>query len=291
MLKGCIHVWAGMFESYKTMAGIELSSAILEGRKAFDEFQVRKQYPILSLNRDMDPALFQDYARPFGLLKQEEFRWERPGAEMLHALDSRVLEKAVKGRILILDTMLDFASITEAFQSKEWIEFFSKLRRLISVCGCVAIVMLVHPTKTGAKSNLINPSEYLKDSVTFGGKIDLGYGFRKIENTFQILIERIKGRGFKKGLQFTITVNDELGNSYLDKGRFPVCQKPGQVKREKQSTGRPPKGDAYIHQQILDFKSQGKSNREIADLVNLSEKTIRRRLQAAEFDSNERKTI
>ena len=41
------------------MAGIELSSAILEGRKAFDEFQVRKQYPILSLNRDMDPALFR----------------------------------------------------------------------------------------------------------------------------------------------------------------------------------------------------------------------------------------
>jgi hypothetical protein len=135
--------------------------------------------------------------------------------------------------------MLDFANITEAFQSKEWIEFFSKLRRLINVCGCVAVVMLVHPTKAGAKSPTINPSEYLKDSVTFGGKIDVGYAFRKLENTSQILIERIKGRGFKKGLQFTITHSDELGNSHLDGGRFPVCQRPGEVKIEKQFTGRP----------------------------------------------------
>lgn len=27
LLKGCIHVWAGMFESYKTMATIELCAA------------------------------------------------------------------------------------------------------------------------------------------------------------------------------------------------------------------------------------------------------------------------
>ena len=117
---------------------------------------------------------------------------------MLHALDPRVLEKAVKGRILILDTMLDFASITEAFQSKEWIEFFSKLRRLISVCGCVAIVMLVHPTKTGAKSNLINPSEYLKDSVTFGGKIDLGYGLGRSKTLSRFSLSGSRGAALRK---------------------------------------------------------------------------------------------
>ena len=42
LLKGCIHVWAGMFESYKTMATIELCAAILDNRPAFDHFTVTK---------------------------------------------------------------------------------------------------------------------------------------------------------------------------------------------------------------------------------------------------------
>ena len=145
LIKGGIHVWAGRFESYKTMAAIELSKAILQNRKVFDEFEVRKQYPILYLCPDMSPELFQEYARPFGLMQDKDFRWQKPGGDTFHMIDSPVMERAVKGRILILDTMLDYAAIQKAFESGEWINFFTKLRRLVNVCGCVAIVMLVHP--------------------------------------------------------------------------------------------------------------------------------------------------
>src|SRR5579862_2076526 len=74
LVKAGIHVWAGMFESYKTVTGIELSAAILEKRKAFDWFDVKSQYPVLFLCPDMSPEQFQEYARPFGLMQQKDFR-------------------------------------------------------------------------------------------------------------------------------------------------------------------------------------------------------------------------
>jgi len=291
LIKGGIHVWAGRFESYKTMAAIELSASILHNRKVFDHFNVRHQYPILYLSPDMGPELFQDYAKPFGLMQHKDFRWQRPGGETLHMVDSPVMQRAATGRILILDTMLDFAKIKEAFQSGEWIEFFTKLRRLINVCGCVAIVMLVHPTKTGAKSNTIDPSEYLKDSVTFGGKIDIGFAFSKLENTSQIFVERIKQRGFKKPVSFTIAVNNDDGDSHLDRGCFPVYLKPGEAgKKEDHATkkpGRPadPQRDELI-QTILNFREQGKTFEEIAERTGKSERTVRRYHKESAFDSN-----
>jgi hypothetical protein len=291
LIKGGIHVWAGMFESYKTIAAIELSAAILQQRKVFELFEVRKQHPILYLCPDMAPELFQEYTRPFGLMNDKEFRWMKPGGDTFHMIDSPVMERAVKGRVLILDTMLDYAQIQKAFESGEWIAFFAKLRRLINVCGCAAIVMLVHPTKTGAKSNSIDPSEYLKDSVTFGGKIDVGFGFSKLEKTSQVMVERIKGRGFKKQqFSFSIAYLDDEGNSNLDRGRFPVYLKPGEAgKKEdhvaKDKGGRRPNPERdAIAQQIKQLKGDGETFPQIAEQLKLSLSTVKR--YCITFDSN-----
>lgn len=53
LIKGNIHVVAGRFEAYKTMALIELSDAILSERPAFDHFKVHHRYPIMFLCADM----------------------------------------------------------------------------------------------------------------------------------------------------------------------------------------------------------------------------------------------
>lgn len=280
LLKGCIHVEAGMFESYKTMATIELCAAILDSRPAFDHFTVRKQYPILYLCPDMSPELFQEYVRPFGLMENKDFRWQKPTSEVFYSIDSPVLQRAVEGRILVLDTMLDYAQIQKAFESGEWIAFFKKLRRLINVCGCAAIIMLVHPTKTGARSNSIDPSEYLKDSVTFGGKIDVGLAFSKLEKTSQVFVQRIKGRGFKKQqFSFTIAYLDDAGNSNLDKGRFPVYLKPGEAGRKEDhvpTSGRKPNPKKEQQKQlILQLRGDGKTFKEIATEVGIPESTAR----------------
>lgn len=277
-----IHVWAGMFESYKTVATIELCSAILDNRPAFDHFKVRKQHEILYLCPDMSPELFRDYVQPFGLAQKKGFRWQKPNADVFHSIDSPVLERAVKDRILVLDTMLDYAQIQKAFESAEWIGFFKKLRRLMDVCGCVAIVMLVHPTKTGAKSNSIDPSEYLKDSVTFGGKIDVGLAFSKLDKTSQVFVQRIKGRGFKQQqFSFTIAYLDDEGNSNLDRGRFPVCLKPGEAGRKEDhaaTSGRkanPRKQE--LTQRILQLRDgdEAKSFKEIGLELGLPTSTAR----------------
>jgi hypothetical protein len=293
LLKGCIHVCAGMFESYKTMAIVEVCSAILDNRPAFDHFTVRKQYPILYLCPDMSPELFQEYVRPFGLMENKDFRWQKPTSEVFYSIDSPVLQRAVAGRILVLDTMLDYAQIQKAFESGEWIAFFKRLRALINVHGCAAIIMLVHPTKSGARSNTIDPSEYLKDSVTFGGKIDVGLAFSKLDKTSQVFVQRIKGRGFKKQqFSFTIAYLDDDGNSNLDHGRFPVYLKPGEAGRKedhvaKDKGGRKPNPEKdSLTQQIVQLKAEGKSMAQIAEQLKLSLITTKRYYKSS-FDANE----
>ena len=297
LLKGCIHVWAGMFESYKTMATIELCAAILNSRPAFDHFTVRTQYPVIYLCPDMAPELFQEYVRPFGLMVNKDFRWQKPTSEVFYSIDSPVLQRAVAGRILVLDTMLDYAQIQKAFESGEWIAFFKRLRGLINVHGCAAIIMLVHPTKSGARSNTIDPSEYLKDSVTFGGKIDVGLAFSKLDKTSQVFVQRIKGRGFKKQqFSFTIAYLDDDGNSNLDLGRFPVYLKPGEAGRKedhvaKDKGGRKPNPEKdALAQQIRQLKDEGKSFPQIAEQLKLSLITAKRYYKSSFYATQEEAT-
>ena len=287
IVKGSIHVFAGRFETYKTMFLIELCSSILDGRPVSNQFKVLHRYPVLFLEEDMSPEQFYDYAAPFNLMKHgEDIRVKHPRG-IMHAIDSPVLQKAVNGRILILDTMLDFAQIEKAAESGEWVKFMQRLRELMTVHGCVAVIMTAHSTKTGAKSTDIDPSEYFKDSATFGGKVDIGYGHKALPDSSQIEIKRIKQRGFKKALNFTIAVYDDDGESNLSKGTFPVYQKPGEFKKGK---GRPAKRDPETVKQIKACKAAGKSNRDIAEEVGLSEPTIRRILdedQKQTFDFSE----
>jgi hypothetical protein len=293
LLKGCIHVWAGMFESYKTMATIELCAAILDNRPAFDHFTVKAQYPVLYLCPDMAPELFQEYVRPFDLMKSKEFRWQKPTSEVFYSIDSPVLQRAVAGRLLVLDTMLDYAQIQKAFESGEWIAFFKRLRALINVHGCAAIIMLVHPTKSGARSNTIDPSEYLKDSVTFGGKIDVGLAFSKLDKTSQVFVQRIKGRGFKKQqFSFTIAYLDDDGNSNLDHGRFPVYLKPGEAGRkedhiEKDKGGaRPNPKEKELADEIKSYRQEDLPWPAIAEKTGLSVSTAKRYYNRS-FDANQ----
>ena len=199
-------------------------------------------YPVLFLCADMSPELFDQYASPFNLRKHGSDLRVKKASGGIPDISDPVLQKAVRGRILILDTMLDFAKIQKAFESGEWITFMQNLRELMTVHGCIAIVMTAHATKAGARSNTIDPSEYLKDSVTFGGKIDVGYAFSKLDGTSQVFVERIKSRGFKKALSFTITVNDGDGESNLDRGRFPVFLKPGEAGKKQDHVVNRPSG-------------------------------------------------
>jgi hypothetical protein len=157
----------------------------------------------------------------------------------MRGLDDAVLRKAVNGRLLFIDTMLDYAEIENPFQSNEWVVFFKKQRLLITNYGCVAIVMLCHPTKTGGRSSSIDPTEYLKDSVTFGGKIDIGIAMSKLENG-HTFVQPIKGRPLKGDKRaFTISSTGEEGENWFDQGRFPVVLKPGEAGRKEDHMAKP----------------------------------------------------
>jgi AAA domain len=273
LIKGNVHVVSGPPEAFKTMGLIEFSSAVLDQRPVFDLLKVNRRYPILFLCADMSPVQLDVWAAPFNLRKHaSDFRVMKGNAGIPNISDS-VLQKAVQGRILILDTMLDFAKIQKAFESGEWNMFMQQLRELITVHGCIAVLMTAHATRAEVKSDSdnINAAQYFKDSVTFHGKVDIGFGCKVLKDTSLVKWERIKGRGFKYNkFSFTVAVHDEAGNSNLDSGRFPVFTPPEGMKqlaeKRKVLNGRKPNSDK---QQKIEFaKSVDGSWQDKADGIN-----------------------
>lgn len=286
IIEGGITCFAGLFESYKSMAAFELSAAILQERPAFDYFTVYRHCEILFLCPDMPPGLFKKYASCFGLHNDPQFRAISPVSDIFAGIDHPSLQAAVRGRILILDTMLDYARIKDAFRSDEWVVFFQKLRELIRVYGCIAIVLITHPTKAGARNSEIDPTEFLKDSVTFGGKLDIGFAFRKPDRKLgKLFVERIKGRPFEgKSLTFTVASHDDNGQSYISRGRFPIYDKPeaaGELRDHLQNnrSGRKSNLTPEIHEQIDGFLRTATPQREIAARLGLSLATAQRYIE------------
>lgn len=288
IIKGNVHVVAAPPESFKTMGMIEVSSAILDERPVFDLLAVNSRHPIMFLCADMSPVQLDEWAAPFNLRKHgDDFRVMRGGAG-IPKVDDPVLQKAVRGRILILDTMLDFARIQKAFESGEWTKFMDNLRGLMNIHGCVAVIMTAHSTRAEVKSESdnINKGEYFKDSVTFHGKTDIGFGCKVLKGTSQVKWERIKGRGFKyRNFSFTVAVHDEAGNSNLDKGRFPVFTRPEDMKELKEERkaqaasrgGRKPNPEKNLFaEKIRELKAQGKTIPEIAEQLEISESSVKR---------------
>jgi len=173
-----------------------------------------------------------------------------------------------------VDTILDVAKIQDAFQSAEWVEFFGKTRLLIEQHGCKAVVLIAHPTKSGARSATIDPSEYLKDSVTFGGKVDVAFGFRKIDGTAKVQVERIKGRGFERPIKFSLASHDDDGNSWISRGQFPVADAPEDEMDLASQLAKSPKKRAgrltpELRSQLVECRKKGMSARETADLLKI----------------------
>ena len=176
-----------------------------------------------------------------------------------------------------------------------------QLRELTAVHGCIAVLMTAHATRAEVKSDSdnINAAQYFKDSVTFHGKVDIGFGCKVLKDTAQVN-GNIKSRGFKYNkFSFTVAVYDEEGNSNLDRGRFPVFTPPDGMKqlneeRKAQNRRRP---DTDKQQKIEFARSVGGSLQDMANAVNKKfgsdhdRSTIRKWLKHAEpFDSNQGET-
>jgi hypothetical protein len=255
LIKGCTVVVAGLPGQNKSLFCMELAAAVINKRKVSDHFEVHASYPFIWACRDMDPSLQMMWGAQFGLADEKMrgmFKVIDPGCDVLWAIDSPAFTCLVRDHILILDTMWDFANIEKSSESGEWVAFFQKLHRLMTHFGCIAVILLVHPTKAGAEASATSLSAWLKDSITFAGKADLAFAFSARPGTSQTLVERIKHRGFKeKNFSFTITTHSEEGENYIDTGRFPVYEKPGEAGSKadyapKRGAKGDPERDKYI---------------------------------------------
>jgi hypothetical protein len=89
LIEGGVHVFAGLFEPYKSMFALELSASLLAGRPVAGHFESRKDMVegVLYLCLDMPHGLFLSYARNFGLDKEPRFSASGPRSSAFVAID------------------------------------------------------------------------------------------------------------------------------------------------------------------------------------------------------------
>jgi hypothetical protein len=144
----------GAPEANKTLGVLEMCRAILAGvgAKAFNHFEVKEEVDgIIYAIPEMSRSNFVRFARFFKLNQHgSKFRHRSAADGATIQLDDPRLQQAVKNRVLILDTLLYFSGAEDTYKASEWLWFSTQCRRLIDEFGCLAIILLHHPTKAGA---------------------------------------------------------------------------------------------------------------------------------------------
>ena len=230
-----ITLFASPSENYKTMIAMCLSRSLLNKENAFecDQFVVNKTVPgVLYLCPDMSHELTILYASKFGLHDQSlagrfRIRTMKQG-ELLTPDHPVVIAAAKAGWFIVMDTMNYFTLADDDNNPQQLNKFIVKVRRLVDTHGASGVLMLVHPTKTGARNNDVEVTEWVSGTYAKIGSVDTIFCMRKIKDDggtpLDVWVSREKSRPFL-GVRlepFTLMLLDEKGKSTIDAGRLPV---------------------------------------------------------------------
>ncbi|HWY70688.1 MAG TPA: AAA family ATPase [Terriglobales bacterium] len=263
----------GAPEANKTLGVLEMCRAMLAGKgaKAFNHFEVLEDVAgIIYAIPEMSRSNFVRFARFFKLNDQgSKFRHRSAADGATIQLDDPRLQKAVRDRVLILDTLLYFSGAEDTYKASEWLWFSTQCRRLIDEFGCLGIILLHHPTKAGAEASDIDIMKFLSQSIALAGLIDLCFAFRrKPDSESEVVVKCLKARIWDKHTQpFIISSRDKHGDSFISKGEFPCTSTPGTVDvREalKSRNGRKPAANSeQMAEKAKELATQGMSQTEI----------------------------
>lgn len=274
--EGCVHLFAGAMANYKSCATLEILSAMLEGRKAFDHFPIVTPVDgAIYYVPEMSQANFTRFARNFRLDKAgEKFRHRTAKQGAVLPLDDPRLQQAVQGKVLVLDTLLYVAAVEDAYKATDWLPFSNNCRQLIEQYGCKAIILLHHPTKSGAESTEIEITKMISQSIALAGLIDVAFAFKRTrEDGPDVYVKCLKDRPWEKRPDpFIITARAENGDSFISQGRFPIKSKPGKTGAYSDYAAKPgrkadPKKAEWVPKAAA-MKEAGKSLTQISEALN-----------------------
>lgn len=267
----------GAPESRKTLGVLEMMRAILakddkNTSKAFGHFEVKEKVEgVIYYIPEMSRAAFLKFARFFKLNQfGERFRYRSAKEGATLPLDDPRLQQAVRGRVLVLDTLLYFSGAEDSYKATEWLWFSQQCRRLIEEFDCRAIILLHHPTKAGANASDMDIMQFISQSIALAGLIDTCFGFRRMpDNDYDTVVKCLKAREWENRTKpFVITSHDEKGASYISRGQFPCTQLPGTVDvKEALKSKSGPKPDPEKEKWLpkaLEYKAQGMSHEAIS---------------------------
>jgi len=291
----------GAPESRKTLGVLEMCKAMLlgVGSKAFGHFEVKEAIDgVIYYIPEMSRAAFIRFARYFKLQTfgdRFRFRSAKEGATL--PLDDPRLQRAVKGRVLVLDTLLYFSGAEDAYKSTEWLWFSQQCRRLIEEFDCRAIILLHHPTKAGAEASDMDLLKFISQSIALAGLIDTCFGFRRAaDSDNQTVVKCLKAREWEKRPKpFIISSHDDQEKSFISQGEFPCTSLPGTVDvkdalKSKSGPKPDPKKDEWLVK-AKEYQKQGNSYEQIRKLLakdkfKVSKSGVQKALRVRKFDAD-----
>ena len=182
--------------------------------------------------------------------------------------------------VIVFDTLADFheGSLYEAADANATMTAF---RRLATATGA-AIVIITH-TRKSAEANRRYTINDIADSRIFGTKADFGFAIRneyQNDQTNLIEIQCVKSRSPKNmpDLRAIIQFDESMSRVTIQKTERPFSAEAGELAEQKRIEQR--------REQAYELKKEGKSNREIGEILGVSHVTIIKDLKQYEKQEN-----
>jgi hypothetical protein len=267
----------------KTLVGLAMVRALLEGSPLFGHFNVPKpSRQVIYLIPECGHAAFKYRLQLFRLdehIKSGRLLYRTLSkGEILSLADPKVME-ACRGADVFLDTAIRFISGDENAATDQK-AFAQNLFDLLH-SGARTVTGLHHSPKSTEKADYMSLENMLRGSGELGAALSACWGIRQIgKERNQLFIQNVKDRDFQACEPFIIE-----GRPHLDvDGYFKMTDSPGVAgslnenkprRQGERPSGRPEDPEKLQKMaRVRELHESGKGSRDIAAEVGVSFKTV-----------------
>jgi hypothetical protein len=179
-------MFGGLSGHGKTWMGLSLSKALVNGTPLWGFFGLLEKIPVLYLIPEIGEKSFKFRMKAFGLVRNDDMFLTRTLSDGLTIpLNDPLLLQAVKGRVVILDTIIRFSNAHDESSASENRGLSDSIFRLLEA-GARAVIGLHHSPKGFERAEHMSLENVLRGSGDIGAMLGACYGVRMLnrEKTF-----------------------------------------------------------------------------------------------------------
>ncbi len=227
----------GLSGHAKTWVMMSVAKRMMTGGYLWGQLKTN-QYPVVYLIPEAGDRSFFHRMKRLHIPDSEQFLVRTMSQGKTLPLASAVMQAAVKGRMVFLDTLPRFTEGKDEQQARDMAALSENLLGLLQA-GAVSVVFAHHSPKNSKGENLMNLENVFRGSGDIGAILSAGHGVRILdESKLLIQVECVKPRDFEALKPFQLE-----GRPWINReGDFHMVKKPGECdslagEKKKQASG------------------------------------------------------